>query len=192
MNFLGSKSVKEKKKPKPNKNQGMSILAWLLSGNLSARSWRRTRSKMVGFTRVFRFDVYVRVFCSFNQTNLGLFIFYKQLRRQARLRREYLYRKSTEDKERVTYERKKKLKTALEGKRRKLLFDAKCTMHKFHWIWRYFTIYDRNESLYSCLNFYRNRCLWNARSSEYGRTQPKLVPAIAKEILPCEMYEKRG
>ncbi|RMX61544.1 hypothetical protein pdam_00013717 [Pocillopora damicornis] len=36
------------------------------------------------------------------------------LRRQARLRREYLYRKSTEDKERVTYERKKKLKTALE------------------------------------------------------------------------------
>ena len=58
--------------------------------------------------------------------------FYKQLRRQARLRREYLYRKSTEDKERVTYERKKKLKTALEGKRRKLLFDEKCTMHKFH------------------------------------------------------------
>lgn len=87
---------------------------------------------MVGFTRVFRFDVYVRVFCSFNQTNLGLFIFHKQLRRQARLRREYLYRKSTEDKERVTYERKKKLKTALEGKRRKLLFDEKCTMHKFH------------------------------------------------------------
>lgn len=52
----------------------------------------------------------------------------------------------------MTYERKKKLKTALEGKRRKLLFDEKCTMHKFHWIWRYFTIYDRNESLYSCLN----------------------------------------
>lgn len=132
MNFLGSKSVKEKKKPKPNKNQGMSILAWLLSGNLFARSWRRTRSKMVGFTRVFCSDVYVRVFCSFNQTNQGLFIVYKQLRRQARLRREYLYRKSTEDKERVTYERKKKLKTALEGKRRKLLFDEKCTMHKFH------------------------------------------------------------
>ena len=66
MNFLGSKSVKEKKKPKQNKNQGVSILAWLLSGNLSARSWRQTRSKMVGFTRVLRSDVYVRVFCSFN------------------------------------------------------------------------------------------------------------------------------
>ncbi|KAJ7376713.1 snoRNA-binding rRNA-processing protein imp4 [Desmophyllum pertusum] len=36
------------------------------------------------------------------------------LRRQARLRREYLYRKSAEEQERSTYERKKKLKTALE------------------------------------------------------------------------------
>ncbi|CAH3179468.1 unnamed protein product, partial [Porites evermanni] len=36
------------------------------------------------------------------------------LRRQARLRREYIYRKSVEEKERSTYERKKKLKIALE------------------------------------------------------------------------------
>ncbi|CAH3141705.1 unnamed protein product, partial [Porites lobata] len=38
----------------------------------------------------------------------------QQLRRQARLRREYIYRKSVEEKERSTYERKKKLKIALE------------------------------------------------------------------------------
>lgn len=38
-----------------------------------------------------------------------------QLRRQARLRREYLYRKSQEDKERSILERKRKLRDALEG-----------------------------------------------------------------------------
>ena len=38
-----------------------------------------------------------------------------QLRRQARLRREYLYRKSVEDKERSILERKRKLRDALEG-----------------------------------------------------------------------------
>ncbi|CAI8003964.1 U3 small nucleolar ribonucleoprotein protein IMP4, partial [Geodia barretti] len=41
----------------------------------------------------------------------------KQLRRQARLRREYLYRKSLEDKERSILERKRKLRDALEGGR---------------------------------------------------------------------------
>ena len=40
---------------------------------------------------------------------------FDQLRRQARLRREYLYRKSAEERERSIYERKKKLKAALEG-----------------------------------------------------------------------------
>lgn len=39
---------------------------------------------------------------------------FDQLRRQARLRREYLYRKSAEERERSIYERKKKLKAALE------------------------------------------------------------------------------
>ena len=38
-----------------------------------------------------------------------------QLRRQARLRREYLYRKSVEDKERSILERKRKLRDAVEG-----------------------------------------------------------------------------
>lgn len=55
---------------------------------------------------------------------LILFIVYEQLRRQARLRREYLYRKSVEEKERSTYERKKKLKTALEGQCYKKLLWA--------------------------------------------------------------------
>lgn len=46
---------------------------------------------------------------------------FQQLRRQARLRREYLYRKSLEEKERTIYERKKKLKAALEGMGSRLL-----------------------------------------------------------------------
>lgn len=37
------------------------------------------------------------------------------LRRNARLRKEYLYRKSLEGKERAAYERKRKIKKALEG-----------------------------------------------------------------------------
>lgn len=46
---------------------------------------------------------------------LIILFYFQQLRRQARLRREYLYRKSLEEKERTIYERKKKLKAALEG-----------------------------------------------------------------------------
>ena len=38
-----------------------------------------------------------------------------QLRRQARLRREYLYRKSVEDQQRTILERKRKIQTAIEG-----------------------------------------------------------------------------
>lgn len=38
------------------------------------------------------------------------------LRRNIRLRREYLYRKSLEGKERLLYEKKRKIKEALEGK----------------------------------------------------------------------------
>ena len=37
------------------------------------------------------------------------------LRRNARLRREYLYRKSLEGKEREEYERKRKIRQALDG-----------------------------------------------------------------------------
>lgn len=37
------------------------------------------------------------------------------LRRNARLRREYLYRKSLEGKEREEYERKRKIREALDG-----------------------------------------------------------------------------
>ena len=37
------------------------------------------------------------------------------LRRNARLRKEYLYRKSLEGKERTTYEQKRKLRDALAG-----------------------------------------------------------------------------
>ena len=43
------------------------------------------------------------------------YICFMQLRRQARLRREYLYRKSQEDKERSVLERKRKLRDAVEG-----------------------------------------------------------------------------
>jgi hypothetical protein len=38
------------------------------------------------------------------------------LRRNARLRKEYLYRKSLEGKEKAAYERKRLIKKALEGK----------------------------------------------------------------------------
>ncbi len=47
------------------------------------------------------------------------------IRRNTRLRREYLYRKSLEGKERVAYERKRKIREALEGEaqhRHMLLF----------------------------------------------------------------------
>ena len=37
------------------------------------------------------------------------------IRRNARLRREYLYRKSLEGKERLEYERKRKIREALDG-----------------------------------------------------------------------------
>ena len=48
-----------------------------------------------------------------------LFLFFDdlQLRREARLRREYLYRKSIEDREKTILERKRKVKEALEGGR---------------------------------------------------------------------------
>ena len=40
---------------------------------------------------------------------------YLKIRRQARLRREYIYRKSIEDRERTILEKKQRLKNALEG-----------------------------------------------------------------------------
>lgn len=90
-------------------------LAWLLRKLYPRVTGARKESKMVGYLHVFLFS------CRWSQiflvllTYLILFIVFEQLRRQARLRREYLYRKSAEEKERSTYERKKKLKTALEG-----------------------------------------------------------------------------
>ena len=42
---------------------------------------------------------------------------YKMLRRNQRLRKEYLYRKGLEGKERAEYERKRQMKRALEGER---------------------------------------------------------------------------
>ena len=41
----------------------------------------------------------------------------KMLRRNQRLRKEYLYRKGLEGKERAEYERKRQMKRALEGER---------------------------------------------------------------------------
>jgi U3 small nucleolar ribonucleoprotein protein IMP4 len=43
------------------------------------------------------------------------------LRRNVRLRKEYLYRKSLEGKERAVYERKRLIQKALEGKQRWLV-----------------------------------------------------------------------
>ncbi|KAL0380899.1 UNVERIFIED_CONTAM: hypothetical protein Sangu_0154200 [Sesamum angustifolium] len=40
----------------------------------------------------------------------------KMLRRNIRLRREYLYRKSLEGKERLLYEKKRKIREAVEGR----------------------------------------------------------------------------
>jgi len=49
----------------------------------------------------------------FNEINFYLILF--QIRRQARLRREYIYRKSIEDRERTIQEKKQKLKHSLDG-----------------------------------------------------------------------------
>ena len=46
------------------------------------------------------------------------------LRRNARLRREYLYRKSLEGKEKATYEKKRKIKDAIAG-----LSQQRCPSH---------------------------------------------------------------
>ena len=70
---------------------------------------------MVGACTCFCFAPDDQRYFSTLATYLVTFVSFEQLRRQARLRREYLYRKSAEEKERSTYERKKKLKTALEG-----------------------------------------------------------------------------
>ena len=51
-----------------------------------------------------------------SNNNIMSFMCYDgQLRRQARLRREYLYRKSIEDQERTILERKRKIQAAIEG-----------------------------------------------------------------------------
>ena len=66
------------------------------------------------------------------------------MRRQARQRREYIYKKSVEDQERTIYERKKRLKNALQGKFRSprvrrayvlMLSDDHCHTTKFHPYW---------------------------------------------------------
>ena len=90
-------------------------LAWLLRKLCPRVTGARKESKMVGYLHVFLFSSRWSQIFLVLLTYLILFIVFEQLRRQARLRREYLYRKSVEEKERSTYERKKKLKTALEG-----------------------------------------------------------------------------
>jgi hypothetical protein len=47
------------------------------------------------------------------------------IRRNARLRKEYLYRKSLEGKEKATYERKRQIRKALDGER--LFWCAACS-----------------------------------------------------------------
>ena len=104
-----------KTRQKKNLERLRQWLAWLLRKFCPRVTGARKESKMVGCLHVFLFS------CRWSQiflvllTYLILFIVFEQLRRQARLRREYLYRKSVEEKERSTYERKKKLKIALEG-----------------------------------------------------------------------------
>lgn len=53
-----------------------------------------------------------------------------QLRRQARLRREYIYRKSIEDRDRTILEKKQKLKNALDGMMSIALLDVE----KLFWL----------------------------------------------------------
>ncbi len=45
-----------------------------------------------------------------------ILLFCVQLRRQARQRREYIYRKSIEDREKTIAEKRQKIKSALDGK----------------------------------------------------------------------------
>lgn len=46
-------------------------------------------------------------------------IAFQMLRRQARLRREYIYRKSVEQRQKTIEDKKKRLKEAIDGKKRK-------------------------------------------------------------------------
>ena len=55
------------------------------------------------------------------------------IRRQARLRREYLYRKGVEERQKAIQDKKDRLKRALEGKRR--------------YIWK-------RQSLKTCIKYY--------------------------------------
>ena len=63
---------------------------------------------------MFHLFVHLCVFV-YSYTLVGVFMCF-QLRRQARLRREYIYRKSVEDKERSIQEKKDRIKHALESK----------------------------------------------------------------------------
>lgn len=55
-----------------------------------------------------------------------------QIRRQTRLRREYLYRKALEDKEKSIHERKRKIKEALDG-----MWRGWGMTMRWCWIWSF-------------------------------------------------------
>lgn len=62
------------------------------------------------------------------------------LRRNARLRKEYLYRKSLEGKEKELYEKKRKIRQALEG------------MHDTHYGLFFFSLMFLSEEIKSLVN----------------------------------------
>ena len=61
------------------------------------------------------------------QNTNKMFVFFDyQLRRQARLRREYIYRKTIEERDKSIQEKKEKLRSAIEGR------FSKYTMYEFN------------------------------------------------------------
>ena len=51
-----------------------------------------------------------------SKSSTSLLTYFFQIRRQARLRREYLYRKGVEERQRAIQDKKDRLKKALDGK----------------------------------------------------------------------------
>lgn len=64
------------------------------------------------------------------------------LRRNARLRKEYLYRKSLEGKEKATYERKRQIRKALDGTQSTgLIVRRSCLQQKQNFVVHHVYIY---------------------------------------------------
>ncbi len=68
---------------------------------------------------------FIIIFCEIQVCDKCTYVF--QLRRQSRLRREYLYRKGVEERERIIQDKKDRLKRAVEGqiKKTKMLWEIK-------------------------------------------------------------------